>query len=303
MESKANYVLVGAFVLAGLVLLAIFVGWLVRSGDHRRYDRYAINFQESVSGLSEGSIVRFRGIQVGRVFSLGLDPKNPEQVRVVVDIDDKLPIRVDTTASMKYQGVTGLSFIELTNGQPTSPKLEAKEGEEYPVITSTPSAVEKVMARVPEIIDRLGQVTERLNRAMGDENLAAFGETLGNLRTFSNALVSNRQALETLVGDASKAMKSVGESSRKFQRVVDKVDEDVIDAVHSLRDVTEEAHGILADNRGNLADFSATGLTSLPDLFVSAQNAAIRADRLAERLADNPSQLVYPPASGGYYLP
>jgi phospholipid/cholesterol/gamma-HCH transport system substrate-binding protein len=96
MDREANYVAVGAFVLLVAAMAAGFVLWYSESGDRRSYVRHEIYFEGSVSGLSEGSSVRYLGVAVGRVLRIGLDPRDASRVRVVADISEDTPIRSPT---------------------------------------------------------------------------------------------------------------------------------------------------------------------------------------------------------------
>src|SRR6266478_1723621 len=98
METRANYVAVGAFVLAMLVAIVVAVAWLGASSFNRDFAHYDINFAGSVTGLAQGSAVRYNGIQVGRVIELRINPKNLEQVRVTIEVDPTIQIKTDAVA-------------------------------------------------------------------------------------------------------------------------------------------------------------------------------------------------------------
>jgi phospholipid/cholesterol/gamma-HCH transport system substrate-binding protein len=100
MEPKVSYVVVGAFVAVFGAMLIVIVLWLVRGGPQKTYRSYYAYFGESVSGLTENSVVRYKGINVGRVRNMRLDPENPERVRLVLDIAEGTPIKEDTIASL-----------------------------------------------------------------------------------------------------------------------------------------------------------------------------------------------------------
>ena len=112
MERKANYAAVGTFVLLVIGLAFGFVYWYSEGRDRRNYERYEIYFTGSVSGLSEGSSVRYLGVVVGRVARIGIDPRDPGRVRVVADVGESTPVTADTVARLTLQGVTGLLFVD-----------------------------------------------------------------------------------------------------------------------------------------------------------------------------------------------
>ena len=113
MEDRASYVIVGAVVLALVAGLAAFSLWLVEAGVDRDLARYEIAFAGSVSGLQEGGQVLYRGIPVGRVGDIRIDPDNVETVLVAVEVDRETPIKADTVATLEFQGLTGIAYVQL----------------------------------------------------------------------------------------------------------------------------------------------------------------------------------------------
>ena len=139
MEPKVNYMIVGLFVvLLGVALLGGIL-WLSRTDYRGVYDRYYSYMTESVSGLSTDASVKYRGVDVGRVKEIVLDPANPEEVRLALDLVRGTPVKENTVAVLETQGLTGLTTVNLTGGTRDSPLLTAKPGETYPVIKSGPS--------------------------------------------------------------------------------------------------------------------------------------------------------------------
>ena len=145
MENKANYVLVGSFVLIVVLGLFGFVIWLAKLEVDREFARYTIYFEGSVAGLSTASSVLYNGIPVGTVETIGIDPKNPQQVRVVIEVATDTPVKRDSVAELQAQGITGVSLVALTGGSAGSPDLnEIREGERYPIIDSRPSQFQRL---------------------------------------------------------------------------------------------------------------------------------------------------------------
>jgi phospholipid/cholesterol/gamma-HCH transport system substrate-binding protein len=137
MERRANYAAVGAFVLLAIGLAGAFVYWYSEGRDARNYQRYEIYFPGSVTGLSEGSSVRYLGVEVGKIRRIRVDPRSPERVQVIVDIDQSAPISDDTAASLSILSLaTGLLYIDLLRIGPNSTVLPAVPSERYPVIAS-----------------------------------------------------------------------------------------------------------------------------------------------------------------------
>ena len=122
METKANYLMIGGFVLGVLALAFVFIFWMTNfAGGGKRY----IVFKGSVAGLTTGSSVGFNGIKVGEVQSLALDPQDARKVQVLISVHKDTPVRENSRASIQSLGLTGGSGIQITAGTPDSPFLVA----------------------------------------------------------------------------------------------------------------------------------------------------------------------------------
>src|ERR1700729_3007692 len=141
MENKANYVAVGAFVLACVIGLVVTILWLAGVQYSQEYAYYQSYFKGAVTGLGKGTITRYNGIEVGRVTNLEFDPTDPQRVIVTMQVQPNLNIREDSVASIDSQGLTGGSFVEISGGTSKSPLLVAKEGQRYPVIRTKQSTL------------------------------------------------------------------------------------------------------------------------------------------------------------------
>src|SRR4051812_20794276 len=111
MENKAHAMAAGLFVVAVAVLLLVLAGWLSRDTGVR--DTYEISTRESISGLQPQAAVRYRGVDVGKVDAIGFDPKAQGNVLIKLEVDRDAPVTQDTFATLGYQGVTGLAFLQL----------------------------------------------------------------------------------------------------------------------------------------------------------------------------------------------
>ena len=159
MNNKVNYTVVGFIVLIGIVLMSAFAYWMLKPSDNEKVKTYLIYFDESVSGLNLEAPVKYRGIAVGKVTGLRINPKNSEEVEVKISILASTPIKVNTAARLTAQGITGLTFINLSLGKKDAPELVKHDGEEYPVIKTVPSFFRDVKSS-------FGSVTEELSATL-----------------------------------------------------------------------------------------------------------------------------------------
>ncbi len=163
METKANYVAVGAFVLACVVGLVVTIMWLAGAQYSQEYAYYQTYFKGPVTGLGKGTVTRYNGIDVGRVTDLKFNPDDPQSVIVTMQVQPNLNIREDSRASIESQGFTGGSYVEISGGTAKSPILAAREGQEYPVILAKQSTLQQLEQSAPEVVAKLNIAVTRLN--------------------------------------------------------------------------------------------------------------------------------------------
>ena len=169
MNAKTNYTLVGAFVLVSIALMTYFVIWMLQPAQKQEIQDYRIEFGESVSGLNVDSPVKYRGVTVGKVRAIRISPKNVEKIEVLISVLKSTPVKVDTVATLKSQGITGLSYIDLSRGSEAAPPLQAAN-DEIPVIPSAPSFFVTLERSFGSVSENLPELLLRIKTLLGDEN-------------------------------------------------------------------------------------------------------------------------------------
>ena len=198
MYNKINYTLVGIFVFLFGVGLFAFGFWLAKYDVKDDYKLYKIYFSENVSGLSRDSSVKLRGVDVGKVVSIRIDPKNVERVEVLVKIKKDVPIKEDMRAHLEMIGVTGLLSVVIDGGSNASKELMAKNGE-IPVIKTEPSWFDSAKDNVTNLAHNLNQLLKRSQKLLDDENIKNFSQTLKNLEEITeNAKVLKDSTLKAI---------------------------------------------------------------------------------------------------------
>lgn len=191
MEPRAHHVLIGLFGLVAMASGLFFALWLNNPDNDREYTWYEIVFDQGVSGLTEGSPVKYSGIRVGDVDRLGLDPDDPRNVRALVRVYSQVPIRENTRAGLAITNITGSMSIELEGGTPDSPILEGSR-DQPPRIQAEPSALNSLVATGENLMQKLDQLLTSSNRAMSPENIDNLTASLANLQTLSAGLMARR---------------------------------------------------------------------------------------------------------------
>ncbi|MGO8918428.1 MAG: MlaD family protein [Stellaceae bacterium] len=305
METRANYVAVGAFVLAALIGIVVVVLWLARVEFNREFAYYDVYFNGSVTGLAQGSEVRYNGIRVGRVTEIRIDPQNLQQVRVTVELDQTALIKADAVASIEVQGLTGSAYIEISGGSQNAPPLEVQPGQRYPVIASQQSGLQRVFASAPEVLARLLDVADKLNEILDQQNRSAIAETLDNLRRITAVGAARAGDVDSVLGDAAVAMRELRGTLTSADQTLDVLRQLVgehgearealqaIDgASRKLDKLTTDLDSLVQENRPPLRDFSQRGLNELGQLIVDARTLVSELTRLSEEIERDPARFL-----------
>ena len=313
MEREANYVAVGAFVLLVAVMAALFVYWYSDGRDQRNFTRYEIYFDGSVSGLSEGGQVRYLGVDVGRVVRIRLDRRAADRVQVIVDIDSSAPISDRTLAELSLQGVTGLLYIDLQQLRPgaqTERVMRLTESENYPVIRSVHSNFDLFLASLPELAVRAGELATRANRLLSDDNIAALTRLAANLERAGSTLPQAARDAGALIAELRSATAESREVIAQVRAASATAAPDLAASMARLRvtadhlaTASEQLDGVLTENRSALRGFMQQGLPQVEALVRDSRDAAREFQQLSRSLRDNPSRLLYQPASTGVEIP
>jgi phospholipid/cholesterol/gamma-HCH transport system substrate-binding protein len=310
MERSANYAAVGAFVLVVTLVAALFVYWYTDTRERRHYNRYEVYFDGTVSGLERGSPVRYLGVGVGRVVDLRIDPRDSSRVMVIADIDASTPISDMTIAELSLQGVTGLLYIDLLRQRSDRPRPPLVPSFEYPVIRAGPSRLQAFLQSLPDLVAASGELVQRADRLLSDDNVSAFSSALGNINRASLGLPQTLHDLNGLLGELRGATEQVGASARDLRGVINTAAPDVEAAIQRLRSVadnlasaTDLVNRIIADNRQDIRSFARDGLPELERFLREGRAAAEEIRALSSTLRDNPSRLIYQQPQQGVEIP
>lgn len=309
MENKANYALIGAFVLLALASVVVFVVWLTGAQYNQEFDEYTVEFSGPVRGLSPGSEVRFNGIAVGSVQSIRLDPDDPNVVLADIQVDPNTPVDTRSEGQLEPLGLTGLNYIQITSG-----------GEQYPLLkTSVPRGTPRFPGRADELSTLLeggGTVVEqaqvainRVNRVLSEENIENFSGILENLNRITGSLdvsefdVTNVNDLVTDLRNTAQEFERTAEAFQETARSATAlVDGDARQVMVSIEQTLDNLDATLATYRnvgGNVDELvvdvrdainrlSNSGLTDLEETVDAIRRLVTSLGRVADALEQNP---------------
>jgi phospholipid/cholesterol/gamma-HCH transport system substrate-binding protein len=286
METKANYVAVGAFVLACAVGLVVTILWLAGVQYSQEYAYYQANFKGPVTGLGKGTLTRYNGIEVGRITDLSFDPADPSRVIVTVQVQPNLNIREDSIASIDSQGLTGGAFVEISGGSANSPLLVAREGQRYPVLRTKQSTFAQLQQSAPEVVAKLNVAASRLNDLLSDDNRRAISHVLANLDETTQAVARRSADIDATIANANKAIGNLIDASNNLRPALSHVD------------LTIQKYGKVADDAD--AFINGDGLAQLSDLIGEMRRLVANLTQFSDQLNRTPTKLLFGDRRKGY---
>ena len=308
METRANFALIGALVLASVVAFAAFTLWFGQSQFNRDFDTYEIVFEGPVA-LEPGATVRFNGISVGEVTRVAIDRSNDRLVRARVRINSDTPVRTDSVAEIDFAGITGLTFVQIRAGSEGAPLLEREPGKAVPEIQSEMNPLSEIFAGGAQILETANESLAQVRSVLSDENIEAFSSTLDNIDSFSAAIAGDEGLTEELsltlssIREASDAFadasRAVTELSGNVDGLVTSISADADLLVDDLRIATASATALLTKADGTLGTADATlvgpATETLEEFRLAGQELRLllnRLDGVVRDLEQNPQSLV-----------
>lgn len=294
METKANYVLIGAFTIAVTLFLLLFALWAAKYSSERDWQEYRVVFREPVTGLTEGSSVQYNGIAVGTVDDLMLAPEDPRQVIALLRLQADAPVKVDTRAKLSMTSLTGPPIIQLTGGSPGAPELEPGPDGRPPVIETSASALQN-------IADTANRLVERLDQVMSEENVARITATLDNIETMTGAIAEQREDMRQILVNARTASEQLTVTMSSANRTLDTVDRELVQnlprliekidgTLVKLDSAARGADTILNENRAAINSFANDGLSQLGPTLGELRSLIRDLRRISDRLDANPTR-------------
>ncbi|GGD91314.1 organic solvent ABC transporter substrate-binding protein [Aureimonas endophytica] len=313
METRANYVLVGAFTVIVLIASMVFVYWSANVANQDNRVELLVRIEGSVNGLSVGSQVLFNGLRVGDVRGLRIDPNDPRTVIASTRVDGTTPITTSTRATIGFAGLTGQAFIELKGGSMNERNIiqYAQEQGAVPVIKADPSDVTDILATAKDIADRANNILSQFEAVVNDigpavrttaDNITATSQNIkvvtGTLAENSDEIGNFLQSAGRLADSANIVAQELPSTVRSVRGLVDSVDpnnvrrtlENVAAISQTLRDQSGSIAGIVdsvktaAGSVGRVGDLIAENTPSVEKLLTNLGPLSDNATRVAENL-------------------
>src|SRR6266542_938909 len=270
METRSNYIMVGAVTVALLAGCLLFIVWLagLSNKETKCFDVY---FAHGVGGLNKGSNVSFSGVPVGQVNKISLLPNRPEFVWVRISVDEQTPVLQGTTAQIHGVGFTGVSEIQLTGAMRGSRPIDQVGPQGCPVVPSSEGGLGALLSSAPELIDRIQRLTERLTELLSDKNQNSIADTLENIDATTKVLAARAPDLAATIADLRVAVRNAGIASQHVAALTDNTNnlineqgrpaaEDLRKSIVSIQQATDNLNGMITDARPGVQSFSKSTL-------------------------------------------
>jgi phospholipid/cholesterol/gamma-HCH transport system substrate-binding protein len=306
METKANHLVIGGFVLLMVGAVFAFVYWIENFMGGGSARQYYVVFNGSVQGLAEAGSVLFNGLRVGTVKKLAIMPEDTRKVRAVITVSDDTPVREDSRAHISQQGLAGWVALEITPGTPDSPLLAAGPGQDFPVILADlGGSGGSVMSAVPEALGNANALFMRLNDMVAS-NEDLVHRTAKNVESFTAMLDSNKDDISGVIKDAHALSSRFNALADKLEGAVDKVtggDNSIVAqgqlAVASFRKLAEKLDKSLGDQADGLTTQAKRSMREFENFMRDGRRMADSLDRVLTKVENNPSSLIF----GGSQVP
>jgi len=288
MAGKTSKFMVGLFVTLGIIITVVAIIWVGATKYFEKGDRYITYFDESVQGLQKDSIVKYRGVEVGRVEQIRVAPDN-KLIGVIMKVSLRDNLSQTTITQLKVAGITGMVFVELDRQKKgeaeQSPKLSFPS--EYPVIPSRPSEIAKIMGGVTAVVDKISQVD---TRGIFDQ----VKSTAAQIEIFFRG-----KDMEAIIANVKGLTANLKNSSERIDKLLaaGRMDEVMVEA----RDALKEARALLASVQEEMKGLNlreALGKTQAIAREVKATSENLREttetlEGFVGRINDRPSDLLF----------
>ncbi len=294
METRSNYVMVGAVTVALLAGTLLFIVWLAGLSN-KSTKCYDIYFAQGVGGLNKGSSVSFSGVPVGQVKKISLLPNRPEFVWVRVDVDEQTPVLQGTSAQIHGVGFTGVSEIQLTGAERGHPPIEQVGPQGCPVIPASTGGISALLNSAPELIDRIQRLTERLTELLSDKNQNSISDILENIDVTTQQLKAHAPELGDTIAEIKIASHNAGLAANNVAALTDNTNrlvneqgrpaiENLNKTIVSARQAADNLNAMITDARPGVQNFTKSTLPEANRLVHDLRDLSNSLEQVSNRV-------------------
>ncbi|MCK5524824.1 MAG: MCE family protein [Thiomargarita sp.] len=276
MDSKVNYTIIGLFVISASIALVASVLWLSVGIEKKNYQTYQVYIQESVSGLNHKAPVKYRGVEVGYVREVALIPHRPHEVRVLLNIEEGVQLKQDTSVVLSVQGLTGLAHLELTGGSIDAPPLTREKRQLFPEIKTKPSLLVRLDTAVFDLLENINNVSVTINAFLSYLSPEMTNQLLANISALANAMNiflsdENHVAITNILQNFEKVSHSLAAQTDNFDAGMS----NLVESTENLSKMTENVTSLLSQIEKNLVavEDTSNAFTQIAEAIENTSNA------------------------------
>lgn len=310
METKANYVIIGASTLAVAILAILFGLWAAKFTADTAWNHYVVRFTDSVIGLSRGSPVLYNGVHVGRVNELRLDPKDVRNVIAEIQVEATVPIHEDTVATIRLTGLTGTAAVQLRGGTPGSPLLEPDE-DDPPRIPAEASPLTTLLEQSEGIVVTANRVVSQLDALLSDENIQHVNATLASVEQFTTGITETDADMARLLANAAEASEALPElverlngTTERLDRVLATIDRAVVEqlpgmgeklnaTLANVESLSGRIDAIIDSNQAALSQIGGVGMREVSGGLEDLRRLVRDLSAVVSQIERNPSEFLF----------
>ncbi len=284
--------------------------WLASGGSlQKKYDLYLAIVEESVAGLNLNAPVKYNGVDVGKVQHIQLDPNNPQRVRLHFAIERGTPIKIDTIAVLKTQGLTGIAYVELDGGAKNAPALVAVGNEPYPVIQTKPSLSTRLENILTSVLSKLDNTSSTIDSLLSAENRESFRSALADIAIVSKTVAQRKKEIDAGIINAARTADNTARATEKLNPILDKIQPTVEQLTITIAQINKSAAAIekaadetaiASTNAGktvtsvgsNFERYTAETLPEIQRLLAELNALSASLKRLSEQTERDPASLL-----------
>jgi len=295
MDTKVNYTVVGIFVIVLSAAFIVLFFWLSATRAAKEYSTYLTYMHEDVTGLSVQSAVRYNGVQVGYVSVIELDPRNPQLVRLTLQVVEGTPVTKSTVATLLPMGITGVIYVGLKALTPKAHLLRTKPGEKHPIIPSEPSLLKQLSKILPELTDNLKRVGDSITKLLSKKNRKAIDATLQNVSTLTKNLADNSKRLDSISKSLEETLKNAAVASKQLPNLADKLSatlQSIRQTSIEIRGISHSAKLVMQEGRVTVENVNDQILPSVQQMLVKLHAIMSNLQQVSADMERNPSMFI-----------
>jgi phospholipid/cholesterol/gamma-HCH transport system substrate-binding protein len=295
MDTDFNRAAVGAFVIILTTAIIIVSFWIAGGQQLKEYAQYQIFIDQGVEELVEKSPVKFNGVNVGFVDSMELNLSNPQQVRLVLKIETKIPINMGTIGSIRSQGLTGVTYVSLEAQNTVTTPIQKLPNEPYPIIRSAPSAQGNYYTVLKDVTEKIEKVSDNFNKVFSETNQVNLEKIMKNLVVTTDMLNKNTESIDASLKSAQNMLANTEKISTRFPDTFNRLDRTLTNADEAairLKNMGHHANNVMTTSQRSIEEVEYKILPNVNLVMEKLNRIMSNIEQVSDDLRVNPTVLI-----------